>query len=158
MFPLTLGPSFIERRSMASRFSKETTICMVERWNKGMGYCFVPDCNHAKESHTCQFFFRFFFLCRTCRSTVCCDPEILFPWLHDVTTSSLYSSPSPLLSRPPNPPNKLMWDTKHDRLPLEADWFAPNNVDSPNVTIEWMVTIETKASLEYTVKWTCKEA
>jgi len=42
---------------MASRFSKETAICMVERWNKGMGYCFVPECNHAKESHTCQFFF-----------------------------------------------------------------------------------------------------
>ena len=25
-----------------------------------MGYRFVPECNHAQESHTCQFFLFFF--------------------------------------------------------------------------------------------------
>ena len=50
------------------------------------------------------------------------------------------------------------YEVENTTLPLAADWFAPNKVDSPNVTIEWIVTIETKASLKDTVKWTCKEA
>ena len=50
------------------------------------------------------------------------------------------------------------YEVQNTTLPLAADWFAPNKVDSPNVTIEWIVTIETKASLKDTVKWTCKEA
>ena len=35
-------------------------IYIVKRWKKSIG-CFVPDFNHAQESHTCQCF-RFFFL------------------------------------------------------------------------------------------------
>ena len=31
-------------------------ICIVERWKKSMGYRFVPECNHAPESHICQYF------------------------------------------------------------------------------------------------------
>ena len=37
-------------------FLTETAICIVERWKKSMGYRFVPECNHAQESHTCHFF------------------------------------------------------------------------------------------------------
>ena len=40
-------------------FLTETTICIDEQWKKSMGYCLVPKCNHAQESHTRQFF-RFF--------------------------------------------------------------------------------------------------
>ena len=39
-----------------SSFLTETAICIVERWKKSMGYCFVPKGNHAQESHACQFF------------------------------------------------------------------------------------------------------
>ena len=42
-------------------FLRKTFICIVERWRKSMGYRFVPECNHAPEIHTCQFF-RFFLL------------------------------------------------------------------------------------------------
>ena len=61
----------IERRSVTSRlhsgklsgtqksFLTEMAICIVERWKKSMGYCFVPECNHVRESHASQFF-RFF--------------------------------------------------------------------------------------------------
>ena len=38
----------------------ETAIYIVERWKKSMGYCFVPECNHAQVSHICQFFLPFF--------------------------------------------------------------------------------------------------
>ena len=38
-------------------FLKETAICIVERGKKGMGYRFMPECNHAQESHACHFFF-----------------------------------------------------------------------------------------------------
>ena len=31
-------------------------ICIVEGWKKTMGYRFVPECNHAQESQTFQFF------------------------------------------------------------------------------------------------------
>ena len=37
-------------------FFTETAIYIVEWWKKSMGYRFVPECNHAQESHTCQFF------------------------------------------------------------------------------------------------------
>ena len=37
-------------------FLTETAICIVERWNKSVGYRFVPQCNLAQESHTCHFF------------------------------------------------------------------------------------------------------
>ena len=39
---------------------------------KTMGYCFVPECNHAQQSHTWPFFFSH--ICRTM------DPEIFLPW------------------------------------------------------------------------------
>ena len=35
-------------------FLTETAICIAEWWKKSMGYCFVPECNHVQESHTCQ--------------------------------------------------------------------------------------------------------
>ena len=66
-----------------------TTICIVERWKKSVGYRFVPECNRtqeSQESHTCQFF-RFSY--HIWRTTVCRDPEILLPWQRDVTTSPL---------------------------------------------------------------------
>ena len=44
-------------------FLTETATCIVERWKKSMGYRFVPECNHAQERHTCQFFL--FFFCYT---------------------------------------------------------------------------------------------
>ena len=62
----------IERRSTMScyygskilgsqqSFLKETVICIVARCKKNMDYCFVPECNHAKESHESQFFRVFF--------------------------------------------------------------------------------------------------
>ena len=34
----------------------ETAICVVERWNKVMGYHIVPESNHAQERHTCHVF------------------------------------------------------------------------------------------------------
>ena len=40
-------------------FLMEMAICIVERWKKSMGYHFVPECNRAKESHTCQPFHYF---------------------------------------------------------------------------------------------------
>ena len=41
-------------------FFTATAICIVQWWKWSMGYCFAPECNHAQESHTCQFFFFFF--------------------------------------------------------------------------------------------------
>ena len=41
-------------------FLTQTAIYTVKRWKKSMGYCFVPECNHAQESHTCEFFLNFF--------------------------------------------------------------------------------------------------
>ena len=35
-------------------FLTETAICIVERCKKNMDYCFVPECNHANESHESQ--------------------------------------------------------------------------------------------------------
>ena len=67
-------------------FLTETTTCIVEQWKKSSGYRFVPECNHAKESHTCQFF-RFSY--HIWRTTVCTDPEILLPWQREVTASPL---------------------------------------------------------------------
>ena len=92
----------IERRSTMScyygskifgsqqSFLTETVICIVERCKKNMDYCFVPECNHAKESHESQFF-RFFFVRHICRTTVCWDPETLLPWQRDAVTSPPYS-------------------------------------------------------------------
>ena len=37
-------------------FLTETAICIVELWNKSIGYRFVPECSLAQESHTCHFF------------------------------------------------------------------------------------------------------
>jgi len=61
--------SLIERRSAMSgypgskiselsqqSFVKETAICICKQQKENMGFCFVPECNHAQESHTCQFF------------------------------------------------------------------------------------------------------
>ena len=71
-------------------FLRKTVTCIVERQRKSMGYRFVPECNHAPETHTCQFF-RFFFFCYISRTgTVCWDPEMLLPWQRDVMTSPLY--------------------------------------------------------------------
>ena len=92
----------IERRSTMScyygskisgsqqSFLTETAISIVERWKISMDYCFVPECNHAKESHESQFF-RFLFVCHICRTSVCWDPETLLPWQRDVVTSPPYS-------------------------------------------------------------------
>ena len=33
-------------------FLRETATFIVKRWEKRMGYRFVPECNHAQESHT----------------------------------------------------------------------------------------------------------
>ena len=76
-------------------FLTETAICIVERWNKIMGYRFVPECNHAQDSDTCQYFSSFFFS-HFCKTTGCRDPEILLPWQRDVITPSLFLSFSPL--------------------------------------------------------------
>ena len=35
-------------------FLTEMAICIVERWKKSMGHRFVPECNHAQESHSCH--------------------------------------------------------------------------------------------------------
>lgn len=53
-------------------------------------YRFVPKCNHAKESLTCQFLRFFFFLCHIWRIMVCWDPEIFIPWQRDVISFLLY--------------------------------------------------------------------
>ena len=37
-------------------FLTETAIFIFERWKKSMGYRFVPECNHAQESHLSIFF------------------------------------------------------------------------------------------------------
>ena len=68
-------------------FLTETAICIVERWKKSMGYRFAPECNHAQESRTCQFFL-FFSFCYTCRTTVCWGPEIFY---HSYVTLRLLS-------------------------------------------------------------------
>ena len=41
-------------------FLIETASCLDERLKKSTGYRFVPKCNHAQKSHTCQFFRVFF--------------------------------------------------------------------------------------------------
>ena len=46
-------------------FLIETAICVVERWKKSMDYCFVPECNHAHESHACQCLHVFCHICKT---------------------------------------------------------------------------------------------
>ena len=56
----------------------------VKRWKKSIGYPVVPECNHAQESQTCNFF-SFFFFCHICRTMVSWDPEILLPMQPDVT-------------------------------------------------------------------------
>ena len=158
MFPLTLGPSFTERRSTTSRCSKETAICIVERWNKGMGYRFVSECNHAKESHYMSIFFSFLFLKPYLQKQGLWRSRnfvSMVTWRNNFFSlfQSLSSPFQTLLALQTN-----QYEVQNTTLPLAADWFAPNKVDSPNVTIEWIVTTETKASLKDTVKGTCKEA
>ena len=65
-------------------FLTETAICTVEWWKKSMGYRFVPECNHAQESHTCQFF--------RCFPAIFAGRRFVdaTPWQRDVTTFSLY--------------------------------------------------------------------
>ena len=38
-------------------FLTDTTISIVERCKKSLGDRFFPECNHAKESHTCRYCF-----------------------------------------------------------------------------------------------------
>ena len=49
-----------------------------------MGYRFVPECNHAQESHTCQFF--------RCFPAIFAGRRFVdaTPWQRDVTTFSLH--------------------------------------------------------------------
>ena len=56
----------------------------VKCWKKSMGFRFVPECNHAQESHACIFF------CHICRTADCWDPEILLPWQRDVASCLHY--------------------------------------------------------------------
>ena len=58
----------IERRGVTSHFYRskisgsqysfltEMAICIVERWEKSMGYRFLPECNRAQESHNVNSF------------------------------------------------------------------------------------------------------
>ena len=55
---------------------------------RSMGYCFVPECNHAQVSHICQFFLPFF-LSYLQEHGLLRDTEIL-PWQRDVKISSLF--------------------------------------------------------------------
>lgn len=68
-------------------FFAKMAIWSIERWKNTMGYRFVPEWNHALESHICQYFS---FFCHICRITICWDPDILIPWQRDVMTSPLY--------------------------------------------------------------------
>ena len=122
-----------------------------------MGYRFVPECNHAKESHYMSIFFfvSFFKAVLAEAGFVAIKKFEMVTWRNDFFSlfQSLSSPFQTLLALQTN-----QYEVQNTMLPLAADWFAPNKVDSPNVTIEWIVTIETKASLKDTVKWTCKEA
>ena len=63
-------------------FLTEAAICSVKQWKKSMGYHFVPEWKLCTgNSYLSIFFFR-----RTCRTTVCQNPDILVPWQRDVTT------------------------------------------------------------------------
>ena len=75
----------IERRSVTSRyhgskicgsqqsFFTEKVVCIDERWKKNTAnYRFVPEWNHAQESHTCHFFL--FYFCNIYKTMVCWDP------------------------------------------------------------------------------------
>ena len=37
-------------------FLTEMAICIVDRWKKSMATLFFPECNHAQESYTSQYF------------------------------------------------------------------------------------------------------
>ena len=45
-------------------------ICILERRKKSMSYCFVSECNHVQESHTCQLFLYYF-------SAICAEPRFV---------------------------------------------------------------------------------
>ena len=49
-------------------------------------YSNFPECNHAQESHTCQYllFLAMFTVCRD--PAVVMDPEILLPWQRETTS------------------------------------------------------------------------
>lgn len=68
-------------------FFTKTAICSIERWKNSMGHRFVPECNHALDSHICQYFS---FSGQICRTTICWDPDILIPWQREEMTSPLY--------------------------------------------------------------------
>ena len=74
---------FVANCWISTIFFTETSVCIVERWKKGMGYRFVPECNDAQESRACHlfvFFFCFFVfvfvcICHICRNAVCWDKK-----------------------------------------------------------------------------------
>ena len=96
-----------------------STVCLdrADGRKKRMGYCFVPECNPAQESHTCQVF-SFFFFCHTCRATFAaeiqkfCYPQttppphhhhthptcscLYTPFTQDLISKCIFSKMSPL--------------------------------------------------------------
>ena len=53
---MTSGYHCSKISGLQQSFLTETAICFVERWKKSMGCRFVPECDHAQESQTCQRF------------------------------------------------------------------------------------------------------
>ena len=51
---MTSGYHCSKISGLQQSFLTETAICFVERWKKSMGCRFVPECDHALESQTCQ--------------------------------------------------------------------------------------------------------
>ena len=51
---MTSGYHCSKISGLQQAFLTETVICFVERWKKSMGCRFVPECDHAQESQTCQ--------------------------------------------------------------------------------------------------------
>ena len=64
---------------------RRRSFALSNKKRKVIEYRFVPECNHAQESH----YMSIFFICHICRTMVCWDPQILLPWQHDVLTSPL---------------------------------------------------------------------
>ena len=51
---MTSGYHCSKISGLQQSFLTETAICIVEQWKKSMGCRFVPECDHAQESQTCQ--------------------------------------------------------------------------------------------------------
>ena len=60
-------------------FLTKTVICIDERYKKTVGYSFVPECNQAQESHTCEFFLFFLLYWQKKKSWYLEGP---LTWLH----------------------------------------------------------------------------